>query len=252
MTTPPTDLLLPSPPPERLVGFLGALGSGKTEVSVNYSLLLRSLGLPVQIVDLDIVNPYFRCREAVEPLTERGVEVVIPEGGHFWADLPIVLPRIKGVITGSQALAVLDVGGDDMGARLLSHFTDLFEGRTYQMYLVLNANRPFTDSVEGCLRVIESIETASRLRITGIVENTHLVDQTDPETVLAGHELSLKVAERTGLPIVFLSVLDSIAEELPLADLGVPVLRLSRLLLKPWETGFKPARPVGIPPVVKV
>ena len=83
MNRPLTDAPHPTPPPERLVGFLGALGSGKTEVSVNYSLLLRSLDLPVQIVDLDIVNPYFRCREAVEPLTARGVEVVIPSLSLF-------------------------------------------------------------------------------------------------------------------------------------------------------------------------
>ena len=57
---------------------VGDYGSGKTEVSVNLALRLASessTGAQVAIADLDLVNPYFRCREAAEPLTAAGIRV---------------------------------------------------------------------------------------------------------------------------------------------------------------------------------
>ena len=47
-----------------IVIIVGNYGSGKTEVSINLSIYLRQCGHQVSIVDLDIVNPYFRTREA--------------------------------------------------------------------------------------------------------------------------------------------------------------------------------------------
>ena len=53
-------------PGDRVIAIVGNYGSGKTEVSVNLSLQLARRGARLQIADLDIVNPYFRCREAAE------------------------------------------------------------------------------------------------------------------------------------------------------------------------------------------
>jgi Mrp family chromosome partitioning ATPase len=82
-------------PSERLVIIVGNYGSGKTEVSVNLALRLAAEGKKVIIADLDIVNPYFRSREAGALMEANGIEVVIPPGEQQYADLPIVVPRIK-------------------------------------------------------------------------------------------------------------------------------------------------------------
>ena len=83
---------------------VGDYGSGKTEVAVNLALALAREpdGRRVAIADLDLVNPYFRCREASEPLERAGIQVVMPRGGHQFADLPILLPGVKGLLQDSE------------------------------------------------------------------------------------------------------------------------------------------------------
>lgn len=218
---------------------VGGYGSGKSEVSVNLARFLvtgQDTGrLPISIVDLDIVNPYFRSREAAAELEKLGIETINPRGDQRHADLPIILPEIKSRIKGSEGFVVLDVGGDDVGARVLSSLADAFEAKTYEMLLVLNANRPFTSNLEGCLKTIAQIETSSRLKFTGLISNTHLMDDTTPQTILDGLKLARRVSDKTKLPITFVSAPAEILEQLDVKDVDVPVLVLNRSLLKPWE-----------------
>ena len=136
--------------------FVGNYGSGKSEVAVNCALQFADGGETVRLVDLDVVNPYFRSREAVATLEAHNVEVVMPKGGLQWADLPVVLPRVKGVIAKPDGRLILDVGGDDVGARVLSSLADVLQRAEHQLLQVINSRRPFTDTVEGCLKGKES------------------------------------------------------------------------------------------------
>ncbi len=221
----------------RILIIVGGYGSGKSEVAVNLSRhLVETSGRQVAIADLDIVNPYFRSREANQALEALGIRCINPSGGEFYADLPIILPEIKGAIEHNDELLVLDVGGDDVGARVLSSLGKSFQKDSYEMMLVLNRNRPFTSNVSGCIRMIREIEEASRLKFTGIISNTHLLDDTDAETIASGYELAKEVSNKTGLPIKFLAGLAAIVESDEFADPDVPVLPLERHLLKPWES----------------
>ncbi|NLG26180.1 MAG: MinD/ParA family protein, partial [Clostridiales bacterium] len=47
----------------RIQVLAGHYGSGKTEIALNLALKLRALGREVALVDLDIVNPFFRSAE---------------------------------------------------------------------------------------------------------------------------------------------------------------------------------------------
>ena len=215
---------------------VGGFGSGKSEVAVNLAAYLRSISPdPVAIADLDIINPYFRSRQAAEQLRELGIEPINPSGSQAHADLPIVLPEIKGAIRRKDGWLVLDVGGDDDGARLLSSMVDAFQENGYDMLLVLNANRPFTADLAGCRKMINEIEAASRLRFTGIISNTHLMDSTTPQTIIDGLTLAREVSDDTGLPIVMVTAERKIMAQMTDDELGVPVLELDRMLLKPWE-----------------
>ena len=127
-----------------------------------------------------------------------GIRVVVPPGDQAFADLPIVLPEIHGMLHPPEGVITLfDVGGDDVGARALAAFRPVVQEGAYQLWQVINARRPFTSTVEGCLRMQASIETASRLTVTGLLANTHLIEQTTPETVLDGWRL----AARGGRPV---------------------------------------------------
>ena len=223
---------------QQILIIVGGYGSGKTEVAVNLSrYLANTTSGKVSIADLDIVNPYFRSREANKALEALGIRCINPTGSEFYADLPIVLPEIKGAIEHREGLLVLDVGGDDAGARVLSSLADSFEPGTYEMMLVLNGNRPFTADVDGCLKMIGDIQDSSRLKITGIISNTHLLDETTAQVALDGLKLAQQVSIRSGLPVKFLAGLEALLGTPEFDDLDVPLLPLKRLLLKPWESG---------------
>ncbi len=197
--------------------------------------LVASQSEPVAIADLDIVNPYFRSREAAARLEQLGIRAINPTGGQFYADLPIVLPEIKGAIESRVGKLILDVGGDDTGARVLSSMADSFVAGSYEMLLVLNTSRPFTSDVKGCLKMIREIESSSRLAFTGIIANTHLMEDTTARIVLDGLKLTREVSDRAGVPVVFLSALTEVLATVDTSTLEAPVLALERMLLKPWE-----------------
>jgi len=223
---------------KQVIVIVGGYGSGKSEVAVNlarYLLLNQEDTINISIADLDIVNPYFRSRAAGEQLDKLGIKSIIPVGDNFHADLPIILPQIKGAIQDPQGTLILDVGGDDVGARVLSSLGSVFDKETYDLLLVLNASRPFTADVDGSCKVIKSIEEASRLKFTGIIANTHLMDNTTPEIIYDGLKLAKDVSRLTGLPVKFLSVENKMVSKLDLDRIDVPVVILNRSLLKPWE-----------------
>jgi len=227
---------------KRVIIFAGAYGSGKTEVAVNYAAgLAATCSEPVSIIDLDVINPYFRSREAALSLVAQGVRVISPHGEMCHADLPIILPEIRGEIERSEGKVVLDVGGDNVGARVLSSLADSF-GRGYEFLIVLNARRPFTSTVTGSLKMIHDIEISSRLKFTGIISNTHLIDETTTETVEEGYRLACAVSTEAGLPVKFVSAVGEAAKRLDPETIGVPVFTLKRQLLKPWEEKDRAAR----------
>jgi MinD-like ATPase involved in chromosome partitioning or flagellar assembly len=170
-----------------IIVIVGGYGSGKSEVAVNLARhLAKSQPEPVAIADLDIVNPYFRSREAMKVLDAMNVKSIVPPGAQFYADLPIILPQIKGAIEKNEGKLLLDAGGDDVGARVLSSLSDAFVEGTYDMFLVLNANRPFTSTMDGCVKMINSIEQAARLKFTGLISNTHMMDDSTVDGALHG------------------------------------------------------------------
>ena len=221
-------------PSQRILLIVGNYGSGKTEVAVNLAIQL-SAHQSISIVDLDIVNPYFRCREAREEMEGFGIRVINPEGDYHAADLPIILPEIRGSVLQGDGMVIVDVGGDDAGARVLSSLADVFADRPYDMLQVVNAKRPFTGTVEGCLKIGSEIEAASRLRITGLVSNSHLLEETDTRTVLEGLALAGQVAKTAGVPVSLVTANESLRDELNIEPFGCPVLWIKRRMLPPWK-----------------
>lgn len=224
---------------QSVIVVVGGLGSGKSEIAVNLAYYLsQAQPEQVRIADLDIHNPYFRSREAAQELEALGIKTLLPPGDQVHADLPIIIPEIKGAVMQAKDKLILDVGGDDTGARVLSSLAEAFKPGKYDLLLVLNSNRPFTADLTQSLKMITEIEASSRLKFTGIISNTHLMGDTTAETVLDGVRLSEEVGVSTGLPIAFVAVTSEIAKTLDPSSLNHPLLILNRSLLKPWE---KPA-----------
>ncbi|PIR17003.1 MAG: cobalamin biosynthesis protein CbiA [Deltaproteobacteria bacterium CG11_big_fil_rev_8_21_14_0_20_49_13] len=216
---------------------VGNFGSGKTEVSVNFSLAVKA-GAPdeeVTIVDMDMVNPYFRCREAASPMEEKGIKVIYPKGEYTWADLPIILPEVKGLLIRKGHRLILDVGGDDVGAKGLASLSDHLSKNECEVLFVLNPNRPFTGNAAGTMKIMREISGVSGLPINGFIVNTHLIDETTPETIITGARTATNISKESGVPIKFATVMNGILAKMDAKEIGSPVLPLKRLLLPPWK-----------------
>lgn len=261
--------ILPDTPAVTL--FTGNYGSGKTEVSVNVASALARGGATVTIADLDLVNPYFRSREARSHMEALGIRVVAPAGDMHNADLPILLPEVRGAVANPNGRTLLDVGGDNVGATVLSSLVPAFRTAGYAMHFVLNKNRPFTGDVPGALRLMDEIEAASKLAVTHVTGNTHLMDETTVEMARDGAAFCVEVARARGIEVGFVTCpVEELAREglwgrepdagtsdgnddghggLPdvshlLEDVpgfhSVPVLPLQRIMLPPWLGGPAP------------
>ncbi|MEK6629746.1 MAG: cobalamin biosynthesis protein CbiA [Acidobacteriota bacterium] len=234
--TPSAFDVLPAP----ITVLVGHFGAGKTEIAVNLAFGWRARGAQVSLVDLDLVKPYFRSRLLRDDLTARGIDLVAPQGEHFYADLPILLPEVRGAVSlaaGGRRRAILDVGGADVGSRVLGALAGLSDPALTDVLFVVNGNRPFAEDAPAVLRMLRDIEKVSRLRVTGLIANTHLMEETTPAIVEAGLDLAEHVSRASQLPVRFWAVLARIAET---ATNGFtrhrwPMLPLTRLITAPLE-----------------
>ena len=218
-----------------IVVVAGNYGSGKTEVAVNLALYKKKAGLSVSIADLDLVNPYFRTREALKPLEKAGVKVVLPDMKYFNADLPILTPGVANMIKGSSDLAILDAGGDDTGVTVLAALNESLSLKTVSMIQVVNPFRPFTQTLEGCIKIKEEIENSSKLKVTSIAGNANLIDETTCETIYYGYDMLQELSEKIGLKIEFITAASNIYPQLDLDKFICPILPIYRGLVPPWK-----------------
>lgn len=179
--------------------FTGHYGSGKTEVALNYAI---SKGAGTSIVDLDIVNPYFRSKDAEAVLADHGIRLVASTFANTNLDLPALPGEIFSVFS-SPGDVIFDVGGDDDGAVVLGRYKQYFDKQPYRQYLVVNTFRPLTQTEAEIEEMIAAIEATSRLSVTGLINNSNLMEFTTQDHIRQGEALVRRVAEKTGIPFVF-------------------------------------------------
>jgi len=220
---------------KRIKIFVGSFGSGKTEIAINYSIYCRKSRDKVAIVDLDIVNPYFRTREAKDALNFKGVKVISPEGKMAYADLPLISPEIKGLIQNSNYHLIIDVGGDDVGSVVLGNFRNIIQNYDYEMLLVVNSYRPFTQSIHQIEQIAQEIENRSRLKINGIISNPNLSSQTNEETIKKGHVVIKQAALKLKLPVRFICIDKRFSQKVKSENFDEPIFYIERFMQLPWN-----------------
>ena len=221
---------------EGIVVVVGNYGSGKTEVTVNLAAHRLKAGVDVRIADLDLVNPYFRTREVRGVLGQMGVELVLPPERYLHADLPVLSPQVAGLIRQPSQLTLLDVGGDGVGATVLSSLADALRDRPVQMLQVVNPFRPETDTIQGCLKVRKRIENAARMTMTGLVGNANLIDETTIDDMMAGYAFVRELSEKSALALKFITAEKRLADGIDLSRVSCPVLPIRRQLVPPWRS----------------
>ena len=200
---------------KRLTLFAGHYGSGKTNIAVNYALLLAKEGKDVVIADLDIVNPYFRTKDSAAVLEQAGVGLISPQFANTNVDLPALPAEAYRLVQDRSIYGIMDIGGDDRGANALGRYVPtLKEENDYRMVFVANASRPLTRTPEEALEVMREIETACGLQFTDIINNTNLASETTAETVLNSLDYIAKLSEISGLPVFATSAETTVASRL--------------------------------------
>lgn len=187
---------------KRLTLFAGHYGSGKTNIAVNYALALKNTGVVVAVADLDIVNPYFRAKDSKDLLAENGIELISSQYANSNIDLPALPSELYSVVQRKDRCAILDIGGDDRGAMALGRFRQYIEEENdYEMLFVANFYRPLTRLPEEALQVMVEIETACKMRFTGIINNSNLGEETSACDILNTLERAQKLSDLSNLPI---------------------------------------------------
>lgn len=199
---------------KRITCVTGHFGSGKTEFAINYALELKKLNLDVLIIDFDIVNPYFRTKDAQSFLEANGIEVISPEFANMNIENPSLPPEVYSAFDDKSKYVVFDVGGDEDGATALGFYHYYFNQEDYDMFFVLNERRLLTQNVEDAEVIYQEIRQASRLNPTAIVSNTHLMQFTDLEVVEKGIELAENFSKKVNLPIAYIAVSKSVYEDI--------------------------------------
>jgi hypothetical protein len=213
----------------------GHYGSGKTEFAVNYVLKLASDKEKLSLVDLDIVNPYFRSREFEPLLKEKGVKVISSSINAPAVEVPALSAEIFSVFQNKDASVVFDVGGDKAGATVLARYHRYLDKEDFEMFFVINANRPLTNTAAASIKYLKSIEDASAQRITSLISNTHLCGLTSIDDIIKGQELCEEVSAITGLPIKYTLVHKTLANDKKLNIINNEIFPMDIYLKKPWE-----------------
>ena len=219
---------------EPLTVIVGHYGSGKTNFTMNLALDTARSGRMVTVIDLDIVNPYFRISEQRAFLEEQGIELVAPVFSEAGTSLDVpsltgrILPAIQEASPGH--FVIIDVGGDDEGSTSLGRYARAIEAKGYAMLYVANRYRNLVQDYDDALENMAEIEAASHLRLTGIANNSHLQDSTDALVVALGHSYANHLANHSGLPVVCTTV--------PVELRGLELDKLypvERYVKAPWE-----------------
>ena len=225
--------------------FTGHFGSGKTEVAVNYAIKFSELGSikhkqstgddeKIAIVDMDIINPFFRTVDAKSELEKHGIWVISSVYANTNVDIPALPAEIYSLFEKKEYRVIFDVGGDDLGAKAVSRFRQEILNDDYEHFLVVNVKRPMTDTPEKIKEMVYSIEESSRIKITKFVNNTNYLFDTTAENIIEGHKMLEEVSREIGVPIAFASGLRK-----PLEEAGriikVPLLPIGKLIRLPWE-----------------
>ncbi|PLV60132.1 hypothetical protein [Thermotoga sp. KOL6] len=216
---------------------MGPFGSGKTEISINLALRLREMGENVSLVDLDVITPYFRIRDVEDTLRKRGILVVTVENRLKYMDLPIIPKHIERAFSSEESHVVIDLGGDDDGARVISSLKPLLKNRETKTYFVINVFRPFSENVREIVQTMERLSNRSRLHIDFLVNNSNLGPLSTKETLLQGEKILTEVSTITGIPVKWTVVLEDLASRIDVNSLKYPVFKIKRFMKTLWEIG---------------
>ena len=214
---------------------VGHAGSGKTEFTVNYAMRLRSEGKNPVVADMDIINPYYRARELKDVFEEEGIKVISSNlANDYHVDTPALAASLRSCFEQKDQTSIIDVGGDSAGSNVLARYSRLLKDGEYNMWLAINANRPKTSTAAEAKEYMDAIESASRLKINGIINTTHLLRETTKEDIKKGNQLARELSTLTGIDVIYTVVNEDIIDQMKDEDIEGALFPIKLYLRPQW------------------
>ena len=220
----------------RLTVLGGHYGVGKSECAVALALQLiaEDPHHRVTLVDLDVVNPYFRSREARTQLEAAGVTVI---GNSLGIDTGVDLPAIPGSVApalrDSTQRVIVDLGGDPGGARVLRQFRPSIPTEDTAFLYVFNRNREENGDLDRARASLRSIESMHGVPCAGIINNTHMLSETTCDHLRSGDQAARELAAAVGVPVVYHAATAALLAECDEDFAGAP-LTIGSALRQGW------------------
>ena len=185
---------------------IGNYGSGKSELALNFAIQAAARGDRTELLDLDMVNTYFRLTERGKMVEQKEIRLVSPNFACSGIETLSLPAEVSSAFVLDWDTVIFDVGGDDVGATALGRYHQDFmalEPGALEVLNVVNIRRPLASTVEKIHRLQEGMQTHARLQITGMINNTNLSTMTSADDLWDGYELLRQVVELTGIPVAY-------------------------------------------------
>lgn len=213
--------------------FAGNYGSGKTEISLNTALALAK-DRKTTLVDMDVVNPYFRSAESEKLLADHGIRLIAPPYANTNVDVPVLSAEVMAAF--ESETAVFDAGGDPVGAAALGGLLAKFSVHRDEtmLYYVVNARRPLQQTVPEIIEMMEQISGRIRLQVDGLINNTNLGRETTAADLAHGQQICEKVSRKTGVPVSYIAGKPEILAAFRPQGGGIPEIPLAIYTFPDW------------------
>ena len=190
---------------KKFIVLIGNYGSGKTEIAINLAVQSASAGKNTLVIDLDKVNDYFRMSDRVDVLRENKVNLVSPTFAGQGVTPSNMSAAVASAFAGDWDLCVFDVGGDSAGAMSLGRYHQDFaalDPAQLEVYDIVNFFRPMSESPEKILKLKEEMEGFARLKVTGFVNNSNLLNFASADDIRQGYDVLKETSDISGIPVM--------------------------------------------------
>lgn len=189
---------------------IGNYGSGKSEIALNFAINAAERGERTELLDLDMVNTYFRLTERGKMTRMKEIRLVSPNFSCSGIETLSLPAEVISAFAMDWDTVVFDVGGDAAGSTALGRYHQDFmdmlnDGGELEVLNVVNTRRPLAGTVERIIHLQEEMEVHSRLKISGMINNTNLAVASTDADLRDGYEIIKQVSEKTGVPVLYTS-----------------------------------------------
>lgn len=217
--------------------YTGAYASGKSENAINRAMQYKKEGKSITLVDLDTVEPAYCMRPLEKTIRDMGINLILQSDyfGLGEAGSYVTNEQINCLKKTDEDI-IIDVGYGVTGLDTLDILNDIDKEENIKIYLVVNTAKFETRDVESIIEYIEFNNGENKKpwkKISGLISNTHLGDETTIEDIKRGYEILYEVSQKTEIPIVAISVDEKLKSEFQ-ENLfnNVPIRYLHRLMPK--------------------